>query len=577
MTFHRVISLHIHVLPAYGRPGMTEVLSAPYHGASHFSSSPLQSSSHTDLASLKSSPIPFSDRSDPKPTYTHEEFETYSTISASSSAPSSPELEHATFSRDHSYTATSASSLSLDRKGFLEEDDDIPFPSFEPVGLYETDESTPQALSSVDEESPAQPINSPRESLGELSSNDDQALEPEPTRHVDYLAHEWREEDIWSSWRYIVARRKTITNSVRLENASWRTWTKAKNNLKTVSPEKLNWLKDCDVTWLYGPLQTTTKKPFNTNTSPPPSRLSHSSSFINKKPILKKKAASVAMLEKSISSHSLLKQAGALLRAQQSSPAHGRSGFKRAPPTFSLGGSTASSVVNTPAEYVSNLRTSFTVCDLPSSSESRHIHFNNEVEQVIAIESDDDDEKHEEIHSVFSDEEEDEDDDGGLMMRPSPSLSKSSNRSTPRGSFSEGSKTIAPLPSTTLRGDTPEPDRTQLLRPNSGLWSTGKVLSPSPSQETLRPSRPSHNFLIDDEDEADMQWPPSGSSGMASPYAAEDEPGPGMRRTESGMFMPYDENEEDAIVNRTLFGQALNAVYTVKDIAHVVWNVGWGK
>lgn len=558
---------------------MTEVLSAPYRGASHFPSSPLQSSSHTDLASLKSSSIPFSDRTNTKPTYTHEEFETLSTTSTSSSAPSSPELEHATFSR-HSYTATSASSLSLDTKGFLEDDDDIPFPSFEPAGPYETEEPAPQPLSIIDEESPAQSVDVPRKNAEDFSIvNDDQALEPEPTRHVDYLAHEWREEDIWSSWRYIVARRKTITNSVRLENASWRTWTKAKNNLRTVSPEKLNWLKDCDVTWLYGPLQTTTKKPFNTNSSPPPSRLSHSSSFINKKPILKKKAASVAMLEKSISSHSLLKQAGALLRAQQSSPAHGRSSFKRAPPSFSLGGSTASSVVNTPAEYVSNLRTSLTISDLPSSSECRHIHFNNEVEQVIAIESDEDDDKQEEIQSVFSDEEEDEDDDGGLMMRPTPSQSKSSNRSTPRGSFSEGSKTIAPLPSTTLkyRGDTPEPDKAQQLRPNSGLWSSGKILSPSPSQETLRPTRPSHNFLIDDEDEADMQWPPSGSSGTMSPYAAEDEPGPGMRRTESGMFMPYDENEEEAIVNRTLFGQALSAVYTVKDIAHVVWNVGWGK
>jgi hypothetical protein len=30
-------------------------------------------------------------------------------------------------------------------------------------------------------------------------------------------------------------------NAARLENASWRTWLKAKNNLKTVSPETLNW------------------------------------------------------------------------------------------------------------------------------------------------------------------------------------------------------------------------------------------------------------------------------------------------------------------------------------------------
>jgi Fungal protein of unknown function (DUF1752) len=466
----------------------------------------------------------------------------------------------------------------LDTKGYLDEDDDIPFPSFEPPGIYGREELMTEPLSIIDEEPLVQPVHSPRDDAPELPSavNDDQALEPEPTRHVDYLAHEWKEEDIWSSWRYVVARRKAIPNSVRLENASWRTWMKAKYNLKTVSPEKLNWLKDCDVTWLYGPLQTDTKMRLNTGASPPPSRLSHSSSFINKKPILKKKAASVAMLEKSISSHSLLKQAGALLRAQQSSPAHGRTSFKRAPPSFSIGGSTASSVVNTPAEYVSNLRTSYTISDLPNStSECRHIHFNNEVEQVIAIESDDDDDKQAEIHSVFSDDE-DEDDDGGLMMRPAPSQLKTSNRSTPRGSFSEGSKTIAPLPSTTLRGDTPEPDKAQQLRPNS-LWNTGKVLSPSPSQETLRPSRPSHNFLIDDEDEAEMQWHPSTSSCIPSPYEAEDEPGPGMRRTESGMFMPYDENEEETIINRTLFGQALNAVYTVKDIAHVVWNVGWGR
>ena len=562
---------------------MTEVLSAPYHGASHFSSSPLQSSSHTDLASLRSSPISYSERSNPKLSYTHEEFERLSGTSTSSSSSSSPELEHATFSRDHSYTATSASSLSLETKGYPEEDDeDIPFPSFEPSSLFDRKEPMSRPLSIIDEDPIAQPVIITKSDPRELPStvNDDQALAPEPTRHVDYLAHDWKEEDIWSSWRYIVAKRKAIPNSIRLENASWRTWTKAKNNLKTVSPEKLNWLKDCDVTWLYGPLQTDTKRPFNAAISPPPSRLSHSSSFINKKPILKKKAASVAMLEKSLSSHSLLKQAGALLRAQQSSPAHGRSSFKRGPPSFSLGGSTASSVVSTPAEYVSKLRTSHTISDLTSSSsECRHIHFNNEVEQVIAIESDDDDDKQEEIHSVFSDEEEDEDDDGGLMMRPAPLQPKTSNRSTPRGSFSEGSKTIAPLPSTTLkyRPDTPEPDKAQQFRPNSSLWNTGKILSPSPSQETLRPSRPSHNFLIDDEDDADMQWQPSTSSSMTSPYDAEYEPGPGMRRTESGMFMPYDENEEETLVNRTLFGQALNAVYTVKDIAHVVWNVGWGK
>lgn len=45
-----------------------------------------------------------------------------------------------------------------------------------------------------------------------------------------------------------------IANGVRLENASWRTWWQKRLKLKTVNPQKLNWLKDSDVTWLYGPL-----------------------------------------------------------------------------------------------------------------------------------------------------------------------------------------------------------------------------------------------------------------------------------------------------------------------------------
>ncbi|KAF9006159.1 hypothetical protein BDQ17DRAFT_1324922 [Cyathus striatus] len=47
-----------------------------------------------------------------------------------------------------------------------------------------------------------------------------------------------------------------IANGVRLENASWRTWWKQRNKLKTITPETLNWLKDSDVTWLYGPFHS---------------------------------------------------------------------------------------------------------------------------------------------------------------------------------------------------------------------------------------------------------------------------------------------------------------------------------
>jgi fibrillarin-like rRNA methylase len=70
---------------------------------------------------------------------------------------------------------------------------------------------------------------------------DDTMIREEPSRHVDYLSHDWREEDIWASWRHIVSQRRVYGEKSRLENASWRTWAKSKYRLRTVSPEKLNW------------------------------------------------------------------------------------------------------------------------------------------------------------------------------------------------------------------------------------------------------------------------------------------------------------------------------------------------
>ncbi|WVQ92971.1 hypothetical protein IAU59_000033 [Kwoniella sp. CBS 9459] len=82
-----------------------------------------------------------------------------------------------------------------------------------------------------------------------------------PSICVDYLSHDWSEEDVWASWRNMTRHKHEIANGVRLENASWRTWQKQRNNLKTISPETLNWLKDSDVTWLYGPLHTANVEP----------------------------------------------------------------------------------------------------------------------------------------------------------------------------------------------------------------------------------------------------------------------------------------------------------------------------
>ena len=91
-----------------------------------------------------------------------------------------------------------------------------------------------------------------------LLPQDDNDVVVEPERHVDYLSHQWKESEISNSWKYIILKKKKrdvdLVNAARLENASWRTWAKARNNLKTVSPEVVNWSKDSDVTWLYGPI-----------------------------------------------------------------------------------------------------------------------------------------------------------------------------------------------------------------------------------------------------------------------------------------------------------------------------------
>jgi hypothetical protein len=253
-------------------------------------------------------------------------------------------------------------------------------------------------------------------------------------------------------------------------------------------------------------------------------------------------------------------------------------------------------MANTPAGEDSlssvSTRNSGSSSGLQSPSERRHIHFNNEVEQCIAVESKEEDEHEDgEGHRSFS--EDDEDDESVVMMKQVPSKAKLSNRSTPRNSFSNESKTIKPLPSTTLKynGDTPEPNEAQQLRALNSFWPTTNNLSPSPSQETLRPPRPQANFLLDDDDEdVDVQWQPPNHSPLASSYQhspsspysdtrSEDEydPGPGMRRTPSGMFMPYDEDEEEAAMNNSLFGRVVDTVNTARDIAHVIWNVGWRR
>lgn len=370
-------------------------------------------------------------------------------------------------------------------------------------------------------------------------------------------------------------------------------------------------LKESDVTWLYGPLQPAQSHPITQHASEPSSQLSKNNSFVNKKPILKKRSMSEVMLQRSISASSLLKQAAASVQAQQTRP-HGRPTLGRAHTDFEF--SAAPSEVNSrdPIDYFpSSHSTSGGDTPCQSSNCKRHIRFDDKVEQCIAVDAKDgdfDDESESEAEERRGSSSDSSSDDGVVMMKKSKkSRRPSAIRQGSRTSSTSGRKTIETLPSTTLKYRTDSPDvPAQPPTPFGRSWNSSK-LSPSPSQETLRPSHPSKNFLLaeeDDDNEVDLDstWN-FGSSNPKSSFndnttrrdsvavhkarsmgygprdSPEEEGSGGLRRTPSGIgggYMPYEEDEDD-LVAAGLFGQVSDLYNTARDIGHVIWNVGWRK
>ena len=289
--------------------------------------------------------------------------------------------------------------------------------------------------------------------------------------------------------------------------------------------------------------------------SPPPTRLD--SIDRDRKPILKKKTASETNLQRDVSQHTLLQHAGAILKAQEAEQDHSRSIFPRAGVDFRPSRDQTSSSTSLDASTSSS--------GLVSPGEKRHIHFNNEVAQFIAVEA-----KDEEPPMV---EEESSDDDLVTMRQVTP---RASPDHTPRNNEN---KIIAPLPSTTLkyRGDTPEPP-SSLARSLLARWydSGSSTLSHSPSMETLRPSDPSANFLLDD-DQSDIDWQSNQTNQNTytfhpSSHTHTEEELEIERNLISTSFAP-----DDADSNMGIVDKVVDTVNTARDIAHVIWNVGWRR
>ena len=238
---------------------MAEVLPIPIqpNGTSHFGSNTLHRSTSQTSFFLPGQTA-YSRTSAQRPTSSSQtSYDTRLPASLPSSAPSSPRFLQPDLSERPSFASTPSSSISLDEDCNFEEDD-ILFPSYGDGDSYDTPEKntedsnfSPNSVvispevsdaSALKTTSSQYAIPSYPEPISPLPiAGDDTSVKVEPSRHVDYLSHNWKEEDIWSSWRHIVAKRNIYGQCSRLENASWRTWAKSKNRLKTVSPDTLNW------------------------------------------------------------------------------------------------------------------------------------------------------------------------------------------------------------------------------------------------------------------------------------------------------------------------------------------------
>jgi hypothetical protein len=344
-------------------------------------------------------------------------------------------LENVTTSISNSSPISLLSGIGAPGKSASMDEEIINFPSYEEC------------------ESAGVPEQSRRLKVNSIDIIDDTFLQHRPTIHVDYLSHDWLEEDIWASWRHLTARRNVYTNGPRLENASWRSWGKKKAALRTIPPENIEWTKDLDVTWLYGPLQTGGNQ--STEATPLPSRMSDSGIDLGlTKPILKTSSLAELLLQNSLPDLSI---------SRQSSPSNDTAP-SRSPSMKSL----------QKASTVPQVAT----CQAFSTRE-KNVRFHEEVAQCISItqSSHDFDEGDITCHFVSDDY------DAIDIVR----------EDSPRSSTSDSVKTIELLPPTCLKPEwKPKPEPVQ----RSNSWP---CRSPSFSwNENLLP--PPSTRIMDDND-----------------------------------------------------------------------------
>ncbi|KAF4434526.1 hypothetical protein F53441_13687 [Fusarium austroafricanum] len=419
--------------------------------------------------------------------------------------------------------------------------------------------------SSVDNDNPADTSTRGSPELGKFHERAevDTAINAQPWRNVDYLSHDWKEEEILSSWKYITTRPGEDPNSARLENACWRIWTKYKNNLKTVSPKTLNWLKDSDVSWLYGPVQQGASKIYCTQTGPSGASLLQPDSLVNtnRKTILKKRRKSDIIPQRPLSTSSLPYQATPVAQARQKDSRRLRElSFDRAAtmdhnifpfPSTPMSRDTSSMLPLSAYSEISS-----------PGVERKHIHFNYKVEQCIAVDvKDDDDDDDCDISTDTNSED-------GIIMK----LDRSRKSAKEGNSSLSDGKTIAMLPPTTLKHrehilDVPEK---AICYTSSTLHS--HLVSPFSAQERARPPKASDRFSEDlMVADTDLAWYSSGGFEEHHPHRTTSTDS--LTAEPAGMFMPYGEAVTSS--GKGMFCCIIDTVNTARDMVYVIWNSGW--
>lgn len=312
---------------------------------------------------------------------------------------------------------------------------------------------------------------------------------------------------------------------------------------------------------------------------------------------------SEVMLQNSISSSSLVKQAAAEVQAQERARGTPLERRKYRPilvqshSDFTPSAIPSRTISRDPTDYFSSQASS----GMQTPEGGKHIRFDETVEQCIAVEVKGDDDDDDDAPDWTRDDSSDED---MVMMKRAPRKRRPMKRSNSSRSFNSETKIIAKLEPTTLKSRTDSPEDSDDKRDSHSLFGfyRSSRLSPSASQETLRPSNPSTNFLLAQDDQSDKEeeavvgrWSGATPYPIGTPISHSDDSdnasgaessqesssrgpalaGSGLKRTSSGMIMQPRDIVEEEPAQPGLIGKVVDTVNTARDIVHVIMNAGW--